>query len=645
MTTLRDRRGEAVKVDHTRVVLGQCVKSGGAGSIYLLPRRPRDVAKLYHDSTDTDDYDRKIQAMLALTPNLPVREEHGQRYVQIAWPNAVVNNKAGHFLGFTMPLLDIAATAELEPVLQERQALANGLPTGLGAKITLAANLATVIGALHGQGHYVVDLKPVNLRFYRNSLYIALLDCDGFSIQGHNERFRASQFTPEYLAPEFQAKGLTTDGELAQDLFALAVVIFQLLNFGIHPFTGKPSSDRVPTDIPGRIRGGFYAYGRKPNPQMAPSPVSGHANMPVELREMFDRAFASRNRPSANDWVRLLSGYARRDGGLLVPCKVDPDHQHFAQLPCAACARMQLLDKTRAQQHVHQKQRKQQQRQARRQATRTTAFHPRTGIPRTGPSGLAGRLVPIGAVFVVAIIIAFVFHDRPAKRHTYPTTPPAPTAAETIEKTLPRVIVPTHAERWPPQTKATLRAVLEAVSDGDRSRYDRSMSEMMGSAESSGDAQPASLQLFYDELNRQRDDTEASFEARNAAYRKILDADPSATFVAIELGMRLQQRGESRQARAVFVLAAGATPRRASAWYGLGIGCLDMGENAYLASASIAVAIMNTPAGDDERMRAAFEQITLHDPVMHERLRQAEAGAAKMVKRLRSTPPPETSSP
>ena len=105
--------------------------------------------------------------------------------MQIAAAGAAPDAR-GNFIGFVMPVLDIQRTAELEEILLERQARAAGLPTGLGAKITLAANLSAVIAALHRQRHYVVDLKPVNLRFYRDSLYIAMLDCDGFSIQGRS---------------------------------------------------------------------------------------------------------------------------------------------------------------------------------------------------------------------------------------------------------------------------------------------------------------------------------------------------------------------------------------------------------------------------------------------------------------------------
>ncbi|ATE72751.1 DNA-binding protein [Lysobacter capsici] len=340
--------GQTILIGSRRSRLGKLIKSGGAGSVYLLPDDANAVAKIYHARVDPPSYTDRIEAMLDLRPHLPDQIEGGKRYVQIAWPDAVVRDERGKFAGFTMPALDVDSTSELEQVLQERQARAAGLPVGLGHKITLAANLAAVLAALHQQHHCVVDLKPVNLRFYRASLYIALLDCDGFSIQGRGRRYSAPQYTPDYLAPEYQAHKLDEAGEETQDRFALAVVIFQLLNFGIHPYSGKPSSDRVPTDIPGRIRERCYAYGLRANRIMAPSPVSAHASMPRELRGLFDRAFGDTPsaRPPSSEWRDALRAYAQPSSGRLVVCGRNREHQHYAGQPCASCIRLDLLSKT-----------------------------------------------------------------------------------------------------------------------------------------------------------------------------------------------------------------------------------------------------------------------------------------------------------
>ena len=331
------------------ITLGTLLKSGGAGSVYQIRENTSQVAKIYHCDQPLPVYERKVKAMLSLSPNLPDIADAGGSFVQIAWPQAILRDQHGGFLGFVMPSLDIKATSELEYILQERQARAEGLPTGLGIKITLAANLSAVIAELHRQHHYVVDMKPVNLRFYRRSLYMAMLDCDGFSIKGQDERFAAPQFTPEYLAPEFHVNGITVEGEEQQDRFALAVVIFQLLNFGIHPFTGRPNSEQVPTDIPGRIRTRNYAYGLRSSSAISPSIISGHETISKQLRYLFDRAFESpgNTRPSACEWASTLKLYAQKLSGSLLVCQKNKEHQFFSGYTCAACNRENILKKAR----------------------------------------------------------------------------------------------------------------------------------------------------------------------------------------------------------------------------------------------------------------------------------------------------------
>ncbi|MEN1944369.1 hypothetical protein WCE55_11005 [Luteimonas sp. MJ293] len=342
-------QGAAIVADGRRLHLGRRLNSGGAGSIHLVEGAPDQVAKIYHPGSDHAAYHAKLEAMLRLRPHLPDRQENGKRYVQIAWPEAIVHDSSGNFTGFLMPMLDIDATRDLEHILNERQARAAGLPTSLGAKATLAANLASVLSALHRKGHRVVDLKPVNLRFYIHSLYIAMLDCDGFSIQGRDTRFRAPQVTADYLAPEYQQRGIGSGDEEAQDRFALAVIVFQLLNSGIHPYSGQLRRPMAPTDLPGRIRTGHYPYGVRPHPHVRPVPASAHAAMPPQLRELFDRAFAGppAERPSAAEWAQLLAGYAQRNSGLLATCAQDNSHQHFQGMPCAACQRSDILSRAR----------------------------------------------------------------------------------------------------------------------------------------------------------------------------------------------------------------------------------------------------------------------------------------------------------
>lgn len=572
--------GGKIWLDKVRsLILGKLVKSGGAGSVYLLPGAPAQVAKLYHPHLDRAANRRKLEAMLELSPELPDQLENGKRYVQIAWPQAAVFDGQGGFAGFVMPLLDMAQTAELEQIMQERQARAAGLPTGLGPKLTLAANLAAVIDALHQQQHYVVDLKPVNLRFYRDSLYIAMLDCDGFSIQGHAERFPAEQFTADYLAPEFQRKGMPAGTEMAQDRFALAVVIFQLLNFGIHPYSGRPGNAQVATDIPGRIRDGCYAYGVKRHKQLAPNATSGHALMPPELRAMFDRAFSPApqpQRPSAADWAQLLRGYAQRSGGKLVICAVNPEHQHFAGQGCAACARDKVIVAAgQASMQAQQMQLLQpslpQQRSAR-GAHHTAPGQAPAAIPVAGNTG--GGITGKGWAVVVLLIVLFLIG------FTAWTSSPDEAKAKASLQAQADQAAGLEIFRWRPRKAAgfyqsdarkALRSLSQAVSKGDDDAVTRGLQLLYraGEEKPSGYAGDPTRMRLLTSLMEGLGAMPGYTPELSATYLDKLQADPRDYLAAAAMGRMHLSLDEPQAARQYFEQAVWARPTDGVAWLGI----------------------------------------------------------------------------
>lgn len=372
-----EKRPVCYTEQHREVRLGKLIKSGGAGSVYFLADDPTRVAKIYHSHIDTGYYQRKIGAMLAHRPQIPA-PAGGESVVQLAWPDYILFDERRRVTGFAMPVLDTRRSIELEYILQARQAKAHNLPDGIGAKVSLACNLATLVSALHARQHRVIDMKPVNLRFYRDSLYVALLDCDGFSIQGDGERFPAGQFTPDYLAPELQHVGkIAREQEETQDRFALAVIVFQLLNHGIHPYSGRPQTAKVPDDLPGRIAANCYAYGITAAKNMLPVPASTHHLLPGELRQLFDRAFSGTpaRRPTADEWAQVLRPYALRSTQKIILC--DRKHQHFAGMPCLVCAReKQVAEGVKQAKQQQKAQAAQQAQTARRAAAQTAGVRP-----------------------------------------------------------------------------------------------------------------------------------------------------------------------------------------------------------------------------------------------------------------------------
>ena len=325
------------------------IARGGAGSVFAIENDPTRVVKIYHDKTLNTDgarYCGKIEAMVRQAPALPDIIQDGERIVQIAWPLALARDPGTRqFLGFSMPALNVGKTTEIEWMLNDRQAAKKGLRSDLGARVTVARQLAGVLAELHTAGHFVIDLKPLNARFYKDTLYMAFLDCDGFSIAHGNQRITAPQFTVDYLAPEFQSAGNPNDNPEQQDRFALAVVVFLLLNYGVHPYTGVPNNSNVPTEIPLRIQGNYYAYGQAPDHRISPNPASTHTCLPRAIRDLFDRAFGKNPsiRPSAAEWRDVLTGYASKKTGLLQICAQDSSHIHFSGMPCALCQKKAFI--------------------------------------------------------------------------------------------------------------------------------------------------------------------------------------------------------------------------------------------------------------------------------------------------------------
>lgn len=321
--------------------LGQELASGGAGTVHVVIGDPSIVVKLYNTETLKSDgqiYAEKIKCMLKSVPSIAGTKAG---VVELAWPNALAQDLSGHFVGFAMPALDFQNTEGLQSLLIPKLARLKFKNSNLGIRITVAANLSTVVSSIHAKGHQIVDLKPPNLRLYRNGLQVAVLDCDGFQIQLPGRKLPAPQVTPEYLAPEFQTKDVSNPEH--QDRFALAVIIFKLLNFGIHPYAGKAKISNAPNDIEVKIAQGMYSYGITPHQMFEAVQQSSHHCFPDELRRLFDRAFGTfvDKRPTAREWADVLINYAKIQNPLLKECS--HGHLWFIGQPCGECHRNLII--------------------------------------------------------------------------------------------------------------------------------------------------------------------------------------------------------------------------------------------------------------------------------------------------------------
>ncbi len=321
---------------HEEITLGKMLNKGGAaGKIFEVEGQPKIVAKIFHDNEKSESNRKKLEAMLQNKPNIPSIENNGTEYIQIAWPVALLEDRQGFCMGYLMPLIDTQKAVSLDHLIQKAVRRKLGLSERYIDRVFAAYNITSVVAALHACGHYIIDLKPANVSIYKKTMLVAMFDCDGFSIKGENDaRYPAEYVSEEYIYPEGMNETCEKMGE-EQDKFALAVIIFKLLNEGIHPFSGTPRNKKSPMlSIQERIADYHYAYGMWPDTYQAPHPYSMHDYFDKATMTLFERAFTKGNeRPTALEWQTQLEYILKH----LKQCKKDHNHAYFTPKGCGLC--------------------------------------------------------------------------------------------------------------------------------------------------------------------------------------------------------------------------------------------------------------------------------------------------------------------
>ncbi len=334
----------------------------------------------------------KILAMLANPPSKLSESGSDGTASRLAWPVAILSDEEGRDVGFLMPMVDLKAAYPLDYFYDQTlfKKLRSPNEAALSFKLEVARNLSALVADLHEHGHCFIDMKPQNIRVTLGSHEVCLLDCDGFSIAGPKNairlvclacgatnripsskldeepqckkcgadliprqgvkgvqgpagtRFPAELLSTDYISPE-AFRGNMSPSSLGeeQDRYALAVLLFQLLNRGTHPFQGIPrdASVDVATNDEKAARG-MYPHGRNPHPSLRPRPHSIHEQFEDGLRALFDQAFvgSSGSRPAAKDWAHKIDQLLTSKS--LARCDKFPNdvaHMRFWDKQCPAC--------------------------------------------------------------------------------------------------------------------------------------------------------------------------------------------------------------------------------------------------------------------------------------------------------------------
>ena len=305
-----DKAGNSVRLG------AQVGRRGGEGCVFQVVSQPGVVAKIFHAPASSDK-----EAKLLHMANLA----NGPITSMSAWPKSPLWDSRRKLVGFTMPAVH---GNEIHELYNPKQRSVQFPRVEWDFLIRVARNCSAAFDEIHNTGAVIGDVNEGHILVKADGK-VCLIDCDSYQISANGTTWTCDVGVPLWTAPELQNKNFPgLHRTINNDLFPLAVLIFELLFMGRHPFAGIPlTSSELP--IEKGIAEFRFAFTKdsqsllvKPPPQCFPV-----LDFPQPIRGMFDRAFLRGSerlgaRPSGREWATALDSL----GSTLTRCGNDRSH-------------------------------------------------------------------------------------------------------------------------------------------------------------------------------------------------------------------------------------------------------------------------------------------------------------------------------
>jgi len=311
------------------ILLGEELGRGGEGSVYTIQGDAANVAKLYHQPIANEKAE-KLQAMVVNGLDL-------SRFT--AWPSTTLHDRPrGTMKGFIMPR--VSGHREVHELYGPAHRKVQFPHADWAFLIRAARNVAAAFQSVHDCRYTIGDVNQSGILISQQAV-CHLIDTDSFQIRLGNKVYYCEVGTPHFTPPELQGQRLQEVlRKHNHDNFGLAVIIFQLLFMGRHPFAGRYSgSGEMP--IERAIDEYRFAFGaRASTRQMAPPPNTLELSVCTSpVAQLFERAFSEEafrkeSRPTAQEWVNKLDAL----GSSLHGCSQNSSHKYPRNLSsCPWC--------------------------------------------------------------------------------------------------------------------------------------------------------------------------------------------------------------------------------------------------------------------------------------------------------------------
>ena len=314
------------------VVLTKSLGKGADGEVWQTDRQGV-VAKLYKPETIRNHVTKQITKLRYMVAN-PIRPPNDPA-LAIAWPRELFMDSWGHPVGFLMPECPGRSLIEAYHPTHRKRIFPDHT---WQEAIATAHDLALLVAHIHQHSHIVIgDLNPNNIRIHSYH-GISIIDTDSFQISVPGQIFPCIKDFPEYQAPEVSKSVKNLGGrDHSQDCFALAILIYQVLMCGEHPYDGvyqgeKPAREEA-------VKRGYTVL--DPSSPFKPKPgrPSPH-HLPKALFDLFYRALVQGHsnpsiRPRASEWESAL--YQVHEKGIR-GCQEKRNHKYAKELSsCPWC--------------------------------------------------------------------------------------------------------------------------------------------------------------------------------------------------------------------------------------------------------------------------------------------------------------------
>lgn len=282
--------------------IGNEIGKGGEGHVFEVCESPAILLKIYTEELASDKMD-KLRYMTTM------RQPAIYRFA--AWPlDLAIHN--GRVEGFVMnKLMGYVPLHMLFNPMDRKKLFPD---KGYNFLIHVARNLATAFHSLHVEGLIIGDVNEGNILVNPQGM-VAFIDCDSFQIKNKDHYYFCEVGVPRYTPPELlSAKSFSQVVRTVNtDAFSLAILLFQILFLGRHPFAGRNNSAED-FDEERAIREQEFAYSLKKQYKRLLPPLNSFdiADLSDGLITLFHRAFENQDqRPSPKEWMVALDIFSK----------------------------------------------------------------------------------------------------------------------------------------------------------------------------------------------------------------------------------------------------------------------------------------------------------------------------------------------